>query len=35
VTLVVITIMIVAVWAINGGLDEIHVTESEPAVVAQ
>jgi hypothetical protein len=32
--LVVITIGIVAMWAMTGGLDEIQAGESEPVVVA-
>jgi hypothetical protein len=33
-TLVIITIVIVAMWAMNGGLDEIQAVDAEPAVVA-
>lgn len=33
--LVVVTIAIVAVWAMTGGLDEIQVTETETAVVSE
>lgn len=33
--LVVITILIVAFWAVNGGLDEIALTEAEPAIVTE
>jgi hypothetical protein len=32
--LVVITIVIVAMWAMSGGLDEIQAGQPEPAVVA-
>ncbi|HSM45466.1 MAG TPA: hypothetical protein VK969_10660 [Acidimicrobiia bacterium] len=35
VALVVISIVVVAWWAINGGFDEIQATDSEAAVVAQ
>jgi hypothetical protein len=31
---VIITIVIVAMWAMNGGLDEIQAGDAEPAVVA-
>ena len=31
--LVVITILLVAYWAINGGLDEIGITSGDPVVV--
>lgn len=33
-TLVVITIIVVAVWAMSGGLDEIQATQPETAVVS-
>lgn len=33
--LVVVTIAIVAYWAVTGGLDEIQVTETETAVVSE
>lgn len=33
IVLVVVTIVIVAFWAMNGGLDEIQVAETETAVV--
>jgi hypothetical protein len=32
--LVVITIVLVALWAMSGGLDEIQASENEPVVVA-
>lgn len=32
-TLVVVTIIVVAIWAIRGGLDSIPVTEAESVVV--
>jgi len=34
-TLVVITIAVVAMWAMTGGLDEIQVSEPEPVVVSE
>jgi hypothetical protein len=33
--LVVITILIVALWAVNGGLDEIAVTESQQPTISE
>jgi hypothetical protein len=33
--LVVITILTVAFWAVNGGLDEIEVTESQQVTVTE
>jgi len=35
IALVVVTIAIVALWATNGGLDEIQVAETEPVVVSE
>lgn len=35
IALVVVTIAIVAYWAMNGGLDEIQVAETETAVVSE
>lgn len=35
IALVVVTIVIVALWATNGGLDEIQVGETETAVVSE
>ena len=35
IALVVISIMVVAWWAINGGFDEIQATDSDATVVAQ
>jgi hypothetical protein len=34
-TLVVITVLIVALWAVNGGLDEIAIAESEQTAVTE
>jgi hypothetical protein len=35
ITLVVITIVAVAAWGINGGLDEIQATRSDTVVVSE
>lgn len=35
IVLVVVTIAIVAYWAMNGGLDEIQVAETETVVVSE
>lgn len=35
IALVVVTIAFVAFWAMNGGLDEIQVAETETAVVSE
>jgi len=35
IALVVITILVVAYWALSGGLDEIQVAEAETAVVTE
>ena len=35
ITLVVITIIVVAAWAMSGGLDEIQATQPETAVVSE
>jgi hypothetical protein len=35
ITLVVITIVAVATWAMTGGLDEIQATQSDTAVVSE
>jgi hypothetical protein len=34
ITLVVITVVVVALWAMAGGLDQIQVGEAEPTVVS-
>lgn len=34
IALVIITILVVAVWAMNGGLDEIQATEADTVVVS-
>lgn len=35
IALVVVTIVIVAIWAVRGGLDEMHVNQGETAVVSE
>jgi hypothetical protein len=35
IALVLITILVVAYWAMSGGLDEIQVAEAEKAVVTE
>lgn len=35
IALVIVTIAIVAYWAMNGGLDEIQVAETETSVVSE
>lgn len=35
IALVIITILVVAVWAMRGGLDEIQATETDTVVVSE